>query len=41
MTVGEIAKNAGYHTATFGKWGMGFFDTEGGGVLPLSKYLEE
>jgi len=29
VTVGEIAKNAGYHTATFGKWGMGFFDTEG------------
>lgn len=29
ITVGEIAKNAGYHTATFGKWGMGFFDTEG------------
>ncbi|PXA04893.1 N-acetylgalactosamine 6-sulfate sulfatase [Coraliomargarita sinensis] len=29
VTVGEIARNAGYHTATFGKWGMGFFDTEG------------
>ena len=29
VTVGEIAKHAGYHTATFGKWGMGFFDTEG------------
>lgn len=29
VTLGEIAKNAGYHTATFGKWGMGFFDTEG------------
>ncbi len=29
VTIGEIAKNAGYHTATFGKWGMGFFDTEG------------
>lgn len=29
VTVGEIAKSAGYKTATFGKWGMGFFDTEG------------
>ncbi|MBT8037420.1 MAG: arylsulfatase [Verrucomicrobiae bacterium] len=29
VTVGEIAKAAGYQTATFGKWGMGFFDTEG------------
>ncbi|MEM1083962.1 MAG: arylsulfatase [Verrucomicrobiota bacterium] len=29
VTIGEIAKTAGYHTATFGKWGMGFFNTEG------------
>ncbi len=29
VTVGEIAQAAGYKTATFGKWGMGFFDTEG------------
>lgn len=29
VTVGEIAQAAGYRTATFGKWGMGFFDTEG------------
>ncbi len=29
VTMGEIAKAGGYRTATFGKWGMGFFDTEG------------
>ncbi|MGJ8697447.1 MAG: arylsulfatase [Verrucomicrobiaceae bacterium] len=29
VTIGEVAKAAGYHTSTFGKWGMGFFDTEG------------
>ncbi len=29
VTIGEIAKNAGYATSTFGKWGMGFFDTSG------------
>ncbi|MGC6427760.1 MAG: arylsulfatase [Akkermansiaceae bacterium] len=29
VTIGEVAKSAGYATATFGKWGMGFFDTTG------------
>ena len=29
VTIGEVAKAANYATATFGKWGMGFFDTEG------------
>lgn len=29
VTIAEVAKSAGYATATFGKWGMGFFDTEG------------
>jgi arylsulfatase A len=29
VTIGEVAKNANYATATFGKWGMGFFDTSG------------
>ncbi|YCM46925.1 sulfatase-like hydrolase/transferase (plasmid) [Verrucomicrobiaceae bacterium 227] len=29
VTIGEVAKEAGYATATFGKWGMGFFDTPG------------
>ncbi|MEM1441895.1 MAG: arylsulfatase [Verrucomicrobiota bacterium] len=29
VTIGEVAKAAGYATATFGKWGMGFFDTSG------------
>lgn len=29
VTIAEVAKTAGYATATFGKWGMGFFDTEG------------
>ena len=29
VTIGEVAKNAGYATSTFGKWGMGFFDTSG------------
>ena len=30
VTIAEVAKSAGYSTATFGKWGMGFFDTTGG-----------
>ena len=30
VTIAEVAKSAGYATATFGKWGMGFFDTTGG-----------
>jgi arylsulfatase A-like enzyme len=30
VTIGEVAKAAGYATSTFGKWGMGFFDTSGG-----------
>ena len=30
VTIAEVAKSAGYTTATFGKWGMGFFDTSGG-----------
>ena len=29
VTMGEVAKKAGYQTATFGKWGMGFFDSSG------------
>ncbi|MDG1890616.1 MAG: arylsulfatase [Verrucomicrobiota bacterium] len=29
VTIAEIAQSAGYATATFGKWGMGFFDTSG------------
>ncbi len=29
VTIGEVAKGADYATATFGKWGMGFFDTSG------------
>ncbi|WP_182869359.1 arylsulfatase [Rhodopirellula sp. JC639] len=29
VTIAEVAKSAGYATATFGKWGMGFFDTTG------------
>lgn len=29
VTVAEVAKSAGYATATFGKWGMGFFGTSG------------
>ncbi len=29
VTIGEVAKAANYATATFGKWGMGFFDTPG------------
>lgn len=27
--IAELAKTAGYATATFGKWGMGFFDSTG------------
>lgn len=29
VTIGEVAKAAGYATSTFGKWGMGFFNTTG------------
>ena len=29
VTIAEVAKSAGYATSTFGKWGMGFFDTTG------------
>jgi arylsulfatase A-like enzyme len=29
VTIAEVAKSAGYATATFGKWGMGFFDSSG------------
>jgi arylsulfatase A-like enzyme len=29
VTIAEVAKSADYATATFGKWGMGFFDTSG------------
>lgn len=29
VTIAEVAKGAGYSTSTFGKWGMGFFDTSG------------
>lgn len=29
VTIAEVAKSAGYNTSTFGKWGMGFFDSTG------------
>ncbi len=29
VTIAEVAKAAGYATSTFGKWGMGFWDTTG------------
>lgn len=29
VTIAEVAKTAGYATATFGKWGMGYFDSSG------------
>ncbi|MEM8955632.1 MAG: sulfatase-like hydrolase/transferase, partial [Verrucomicrobiota bacterium] len=29
VTIAKILKDAGYHTATMGKWGMGMFDTSG------------
>ena len=29
VTIAEVAKSAGYETATFGKWGMGFFTSTG------------
>lgn len=29
VTIAEVAKAAGYSTSTFGKWGMGFFDSTG------------
>lgn len=29
VTIAEVAKAAGYATGTFGKWGMGFFDSTG------------
>jgi arylsulfatase A-like enzyme len=29
VTIAEVAKAAGYRTATFGKWGMGFFGSTG------------
>lgn len=29
VTIAEVAKSSGYSTATFGKWGMGFFDSTG------------
>ncbi len=29
VTMAEVAKTADYATATFGKWGMGFFDSTG------------
>jgi len=29
VTIAEVAKSANYATATFGKWGMGFFDSTG------------
>jgi arylsulfatase A-like enzyme len=37
VTIAEVAQSAGYSTATFGKWGMGFFDTSGS---PLSQGIE-
>lgn len=29
VTIAEILKGAGYHTAAFGKWGLGFIGSEG------------
>ncbi|MGK0187818.1 MAG: arylsulfatase A [Verrucomicrobiales bacterium] len=29
VTIAEVAKAGGYATSTFGKWGMGFFDSPG------------
>ncbi len=29
VTIADVAQSAGYATATFGKWGMGFFDSTG------------
>lgn len=29
VTIAEVAKAAGYATSTFGKWGMGYFDSTG------------
>lgn len=29
VTIAEVAKSAGYATSTFGKWGMGFWDSTG------------
>jgi len=29
VTIAEVAKNAGYATSTFGKWGMGNFESTG------------
>jgi arylsulfatase A-like enzyme len=29
VSIAEVAKSAGYATATFGKWGMGYFGTSG------------
>ena len=37
ITIAEVAKARGYATATFGKWGMGFFDTSGG---PLNQGVD-
>ncbi len=37
VTIAEVARSAGYSTATFGKWGMGFFDSTGS---PLSQGVD-
>ncbi|MEM1228174.1 MAG: arylsulfatase [Planctomycetota bacterium] len=37
LTIAEVAQAAGYSTATFGKWGMGFFDSSGS---PLKQGVE-
>ncbi len=37
VTIAEVAKSIDYATATFGKWGMGFFDTVGS---PLSQGVD-
>ncbi|MEM7314848.1 MAG: arylsulfatase, partial [Planctomycetota bacterium] len=29
VTIAEVAKSAGYTTSTFGKWGMGYFTSDG------------
>lgn len=38
ITIAEVLKSAGYTTGAFGKWGLGFIDTEGD---PLNQGFDE
>ncbi|WP_366183996.1 arylsulfatase [Flavobacterium ovatum] len=38
VTIGDVFKNAGYTTGAFGKWGLGFIDSEGD---PLNQGFDE